>query len=100
MTAARKPYQLPAARALLLLEAAELASGASAWAARLAIYAETGEKPEIRPRPPAAGRIPEGPPWERRNDYGEIPGDLCCLRSAAGRCWEHNPDNFKGWTPS
>ena len=38
-------------------------------------------------------------PWTLPNEYGEHPGDLCCQRSG-GRCWEHNPANFKDWTPS
>lgn len=68
----RKPYVVPAARPLLLMEAEELVRaddlghdgwasrmGLGGWASRIARYAKFGEKPVIRPKPPKAGRIPE-----------------------------------------
>lgn len=34
-------------------------------------------------------------PWKQPNSYGEYPGDICCKRSTSGKCYEHDPANYK-----
>ena len=33
-------------------------------------------------------------PWNKSYD-GEYPGSICCMRATGGRCYEHNPNNYK-----
>ena len=33
-------------------------------------------------------------PWLEPNEYGERPGDICCLRSG-GFCYEHDRQNYR-----
>ena len=33
-------------------------------------------------------------PWLKANEYGELPGDICCQRAAGKYCYEHNPANY------
>lgn len=33
-------------------------------------------------------------PWNQPNEYGEVPGDICCQRAASPRCYEHDPANY------
>lgn len=33
-------------------------------------------------------------PWNKPNNYGELPGDICCKRTSRGKCHEHNPCNY------
>ncbi len=39
--------------------------------------------------------MPEIEPWNKPNEDGEKPGDICCLRAMGGKCYEHNPKNYK-----
>jgi len=34
--------------------------------------------------------------WEKPNEYGELPGDICCQRATGEFCYEHNPANYGG----
>ena len=36
----------------------------------------------------------EKAPWLQPDKEGAVPGDLCCMRSVAGRCYTHNPKNY------
>lgn len=33
-------------------------------------------------------------PWEQPNEHGEMPGEICCQRSAGEFCYEHDRDNY------
>lgn len=33
-------------------------------------------------------------PWQKPNEHGENPGDICCQRAAGGVCYEHNKNNY------
>ena len=33
--------------------------------------------------------------WNQPNDYGERPGDICCMRASGKRCYEHDYQNYK-----
>ena len=32
--------------------------------------------------------------WNQPNDYGERPGDICCMRATGKRCYEHDYRNY------
>jgi len=32
--------------------------------------------------------------WEKPNENGEKPGDICCLRASGGVCYDHDPKNY------
>jgi hypothetical protein len=34
-------------------------------------------------------------PWNQKNESGEGPGDICCMRSCGGVCYEHNPESYR-----
>lgn len=33
-------------------------------------------------------------PWEKTNEHGERPGDICCQRATGRFCYEHDPANW------
>ena len=33
-------------------------------------------------------------PWEKANEYGEMPGDICCQRASSEFCYSHDKDNY------
>lgn len=33
-------------------------------------------------------------PWERPNEHGELPGDICCRRAGGDRCYDHDRRNY------
>ena len=34
-------------------------------------------------------------PWNQPTEYGERPGDICCMRACGGKCYEHDHQNYK-----
>ena len=33
-------------------------------------------------------------PWMKPNDFGELPGDICCQRATGPYCYEHDKANY------
>lgn len=36
----------------------------------------------------------ERDPWELPNEYGEMPGGICCQRSVGKFCYDHDKNNY------
>jgi hypothetical protein len=34
-------------------------------------------------------------PWEQPNEFGELPGSICCQRATGKFCYEHDPANYE-----